>query len=150
MKTKHMLNEIVCAALAALPLFAIFGFTLEGTFTLPADNNVPAPITTATSSISFSNLEQGSIALSAGTYYITSGDVLTISSLTWTPTGQHVSVAFINTLYMNGPYYAKVYETGSVVNKTLSTSNIPSGEYYIAVINYDGPNAVTGAMSYSI
>lgn len=33
MKTKHMLNEIVCAALAALPLFAIFGFTLEGTFT---------------------------------------------------------------------------------------------------------------------
>ncbi len=33
MKTKHMLNEIVCAALAALPLFAIFGFTLEGSFT---------------------------------------------------------------------------------------------------------------------
>ena len=33
MKTKHMLNEIVCAALAALPLFAIFGFTLESSFT---------------------------------------------------------------------------------------------------------------------
>ncbi len=33
MKPKHMLNEIVCAALAALPLFAIFGFTLEDSFT---------------------------------------------------------------------------------------------------------------------
>lgn len=33
MKTKHMLNAIVCAALAALPLFTIFGFTLEGSFT---------------------------------------------------------------------------------------------------------------------
>lgn len=32
MKTKHMLNEIVCAALAALPLFSTFGFTLEGSF----------------------------------------------------------------------------------------------------------------------
>lgn len=102
----------------------------------------------ANTNLSFTNLAKGYAKKSSSTYYITSGtDMLKIHSLTWTPTGQNLSVAFINA--QTGKTYAVPYSGGSVSNKTISTTTVPTGEYYVAVVNYDGPNSVTGALSYS-
>lgn len=102
----------------------------------------------ANTNLSFTNLTKGYAQKSSSTYYITSGtDKLKVHSLTWTPTGQNLSVAFINA--QTGDTYAVAYSGGSVSNKIISTTTIPTGEYYVAVVNYDGPSAVTGALSYS-
>lgn len=101
-----------------------------------------------TETLSFSNLAKGYSKKSPGTYYLTKNvDELKISSLTWTPSGQKVSVAFVNA--QSGATYAVEYSGGSASNTNINTSTVPTGEYYVAIINYNGPNAVTGALSYS-
>lgn len=102
----------------------------------------------ANTNLSFTNLAKGYAKKSSSTYYITSGtDKLKVHSLTWTPTGQNISVAFINA--QTGDTYAVAYSGGSVSNKIIKTTTVPTGEYYVAVVNYDGPSTVTGALSYS-
>lgn len=104
--------------------------------------------TRAHTTMSFTNLAKGYAKKSSSTYYITKGkDKLKVHSLTWTPAGQDISVAFINA--QTGDTYAVGYSGGSVSNGIITTSTVPTGEYYVAIVNYDGPDAITGALSYS-
>ncbi len=107
----------------------------------------PVVTTRASSVITFSDLGILRGAYSESTYYIHSGDDrLVVESLSWSPSGQDISVAFVNV--QDSSTYAVGYSGGTASNKTISTRNVPDGEYYVVVINYDGPNAVTGSLTY--
>lgn len=112
---------------------------IEDTETIPSRANTSLP---------FTNLLKNHAKRSSSTYYIVSGtDRLKVNSLTWSPSGQDISVAFINA--QTGNTYAVGYSGGSIANSIIGTSTMPSGEYYVAIVNYDGPNAISGALSYS-
>lgn len=101
----------------------------------------------ANTNFSFS-LPSNTSQRSSETYYITQGvDSLYISTLTWSPSGQTLKVGFynvdtkkVNVISVTG---------GSVSGKTITTSNVPTGEYRIYVENA-GSVSVSGSISYTV
>lgn len=101
-----------------------------------------------TNTITFTDLDVSYGAYSNDSYYIVSGeDKLVIDSLSWSPSGQDISVGFVN-VQDKGTYVIGCSE-GSVAGKVISTANMPSGQYYVCVINYNGPEPVTGSLTFS-
>ena len=98
--------------------------------------------------ITFTDLDVSYGKFSNDTYYIESGkDKLVIESLSWSPSGQDISVGFTN-VQGEGTYVIGC-SGGAVADKVISTANMPSGEYYVCVINYNGPEPVTGSLTFS-
>lgn len=94
------------------------------------------------------SLSAGSIQKSAETYYIYENEgLLKISSLTWTPTGQSVSVGYYNV--DTRKIYTVTYSGGTVTNNNITTKGVPDGEYYIMVKNL-GTTSVSGSINYSM
>jgi len=94
------------------------------------------------------SLAAGRIQKSAETYYIYEGEgLLEISSLTWTPTGQSVSVGYFNV--DTNMTYTVTYYGGTVSNNSITTNGVPDGEYYIMVKNL-GTKSISGSINYSM
>ena len=99
--------------------------------------------------LSFPNLQVGGVARTAGTWQITPGvDVLRINTLTWGPSGQNIHVGIQNAQTPGRVFVLCTFSAGSVINVTLSTANIPAGEYHVVVWSELGPAPVTGAMNF--
>ena len=158
LKSKKIIGTLLALCLITscyvIPAAAVDADSRVRTVTLqPIDADGLVEVTGTTSAtriysnLSFSSLAKSNYVKFSDTYNIKSGtDILSINSFTWTPTGQKLSVIFINV--QTNKWYAAEFSGGYVNSTTLSTSSVPSGEYYIGVCNYNGPSAVTGALSF--
>jgi len=155
LKSKRTLSLLlaVCAIISCISVTAFatepeeeLSFQLVDSAIVLVEDDSPSLIR-ANTNLTFNSLAKGYYKQSTSTYYINAGtDKLYVSSLTWTPTGQNVSVVLVNV--QTGKTYAVEYSGGSISGKTISTSSLTSGEYYVGVANYDGPNAVSGTLAY--
>ncbi|MBG0967243.1 hypothetical protein [Bacillus sp. SRB1LM] len=94
-------------------------------------NESNLPSTRATFNISTS-LGINSYAKSSNTFYINKGEVVTINSCTWNPSGQNIQIGFINAK-TGTQYWTSNYSGGSISSGSRVSLGGPSGEYYVAV-----------------
>ncbi|MDT3703261.1 MAG: M56 family metallopeptidase [Thermincola sp.] len=82
--------------------------------------------------ISSSSLPPNSYTRSSSSYYINSGVDKLQFSANWNPTGQQIQIGFVNASNSSIQYWTSAYSGGSA-SGTVSTSSVPSGEYYVAI-----------------
>lgn len=83
-------------------------------------------------------------------YYVTQGVTeLTIESCTWYPQACDIVVGFYPCVATNIKPAGATLSGGSAYGKTIGTSNVPSGMYWVYVYNA-GYTSVTGQINFSI
>lgn len=123
--------------------------TLNTAIAFECIDNTDSQMTSRTStSFSFNNLSSHSYKTSSEVYYIREGSgMLTINTLSWTPSGQELHVGFWNTETHSS--YTVAYTGGSISNARINTRGVPSGDYKIYVYNA-GTNSVVGNINYTM
>lgn len=113
-------------------------------------NESNLPSAKATFNISSSSLGANSYTKSSNTYYIKKGEIITINSCTWSPSGQKVQIGFVNATNGN-QYWTSNYSGGSIASGSRVSMDGPAGEYYVAIGTPSTNNAninVTGQFKF--
>ena len=74
----------------------------------------------------------GAYRYDTGTYYIQAGESYSYN-VTWTPTGQSIKICRVNVV--TGQIYGTSLKTGGSASGTVTSPNVPSGEYRFAIYN---------------
>lgn len=119
------------------------GFNESSQIALPKDSTVIGLETTsvsdsiitpmATFSVATTNLKPGYYTKSSSSYYVVGGSDKLGYNVVWSPAGNKIQVGLIP-INDNSTQYVVTLSGGSG-SGTLTTNNVPNGDYYVVIIN---------------